>query len=157
MFTDSVDGTLARKFNAKSNIGALLDALGDTFLLVIATAIVLVVFASDNLTSFQTWFYIGLLTFCTLNKLGPNFVSKKYFGKANMLHSYPQKTFGVAGYFGVGYWAFLRDVPLWSVIFLLILSIYATIDEIVYCIRAARYDVNFKGHGFQKYELRKNQ
>ena len=157
VLTDSVDGTLARRLNAKSNIGALLDALGDTFLLVIAVAIVLVVFASENLTTFQTRFYIGLLTFCTINKLGPNLVSKKYFGKANMLHSYPQKTFGVACYIVVGFWAFLRDVPLWSVIFLLSISIYATIDEIVYCARAAKYDVDFKGHGFQKYERKKTK
>ena len=155
VLTDSIDGTLARKLNAKSDIGAFLDALGDTVLLVTAAAIVFVVFARDSLTDFQSRLYIGLLIFCAVNKLSMNIYAKIFFGTANMLHSYPQKAFAVGCYIGVAFWAFLRDVPLWSVIFLVSLSIYAAIDEIVYCARAAVYDVDFKGHGFQKYELRK--
>ena len=157
VFTDSVDGTIARKLNAKSDLGALLDALGDAILLVIGAATVFVVFANDSLTSFQTWFYIGLLVFCVNNRLSMNLVAKKFFGTPNMLHSYPQKAFAGGCYIGVAFWAFLGDVPWWSIVFLVSLSIYATIDEIVYCARAARYDVDFKGHWFQKYELRKNK
>ena len=155
VLTDSIDGTIARKFNAKSDLGAFLDAFSDTVLLVIAAANVLAIFASDNLTGFQTWLYVGLLIFCSANKLSMNLFAKKFFGVANMLHSYPQKAFAVGCYIGVGLWAFLRDVPLWSVVVLLALNLYGAIDEIVYCARSARYDVNFKGHFFQKYELRK--
>lgn len=157
MLTDSIDGTLARRLNAKSNIGAFLDAFSDTVLLVIGAATVFVKFAHDNLTNFQTWVYIGLLIFCTVNKLSMNFYSKKFHGITNMLHSYPQKAFAVGCYIGVAFWAFLRNVPWWSVAFLVSLSLYAAIDEIVYCARAAEYDVDFKGHWFQKYELRKNK
>lgn len=153
--TDSIDGTLARKLNAKSDLGAFLDAFSDTVLLVIGAAIVFVVFASDNLTDFKTWFCIGLLVFCSGNKLSMNLFAKKFFGVANMLHSYPQKAFAVGCYMGVGFWAFIRDVPWWSIIILLILNLYGAIDEIVYCARAAEYDVDFKGHWFQKYERRK--
>ncbi|MCL2721433.1 MAG: CDP-alcohol phosphatidyltransferase family protein [Treponema sp.] len=153
--TDSIDGILARKLNAKSDLGAFLDAFSDTVLLVIAAATVFVVFASDSLTDFQTWLYIGLLIFCTLNKLSMNIYAKVFFGVANMLHSYPQKAFAVGCYLGVGFWAFLRDVPWWSVAILMFINIYAAVDEIVYCARAANYDVNFKGHLFQKYEIRK--
>jgi len=155
VLTDSVDGMIARKFNAKSDLGAALDALGDTALLVIGAATVFVVFASDNLTDFQTRLYIGLLIFCAVNKLGMNLVSKFFFGIANMLHSYPQKAFAVGCYIGVGFWAFLRDVPWWSIVILVALNLYAAIDEIVYCSRAAKYNVDFKGHLFEKYELRK--
>ncbi|MCL2070211.1 MAG: CDP-alcohol phosphatidyltransferase family protein [Treponema sp.] len=157
VFTDSLDGTLARKLNAKSNIGAFLDALSDTFLLVIAAAMVFTVFAYDNLSDFQSWFYICLLIFCAANKLSMNIYAKIFFGTANMLHSYPQKAFAVGCYIGVGLWAFLGDVPWWSIVILLSLSIYGAIDEIVYCARAAKYDVDFKGHGFQKYETRKKK
>jgi len=155
VLTDSFDGTLARKFNAKSNIGAFLDAFSDTVLLVVAAAIVFTIFAQDNLTVFYTRLYIGLLVFCAANKLSMNLYAKIFFGTANMLHSYPQKAFAVGCYIGVGFWAFIRDVPLWSVVFLVMLNLYGAIDEIVYCARAAKYDVDFKGHGFQKYEVKK--
>jgi len=155
VFTDHLDGTLARRLNAKSDIGAFLDAFSDTVLLVIGAATVFVVFASDNLTVFMTWLYVGLLIFCTANKLSMNLYAKKFFGVPNMLHSYPQKAFAVGCYIGVGFWAFLRDVPWWSVAFLIALNLYGAIDEIVYCARAAKYEVDFKGHGFQKYEVRK--
>ncbi|MCL2181260.1 MAG: CDP-alcohol phosphatidyltransferase family protein [Treponema sp.] len=155
--TDAIDGILARKLNVKSDFGAFLDAFSDTVLLVIGAAIVFVVFAKDNLTEIQTWIYIGLLIFCSANKLSMNLYAKKFFGIANMLHSYPQKAFAAGCYIGVGFWAFIRGVPWWSVVFLIILNLYGAIDEIVYCARAAEYNVDFKGHGFQKYELRKKQ
>jgi len=153
--TDSVDGTLARKLNAKSNLGAFLDALGDTVLLVIGAATVFTVFAAENLSDFEGWLYIGLLILCAVNKLGMNLVSKIFFGVPNMLHSYPQKAFAIGCYIGIGFWALIRDVPWWSVAFLVSINLYATIDEIVYCARAEKYDVDFKGHFFQKYETKK--
>lgn len=153
--TDSIDGTLARKLNAKSDIGAALDTLSDTVLLVIGAATVFVLFAAESLTDFQSRLYIGLVVFCALNKLSMNLYAKKFFGSANMLHSYPQKAFAIGCYIGVGLWAFLRDVPWWSVAILIAINLYAAIDEIVYCARAAKYDVNFKGHLFEKYEPRK--
>jgi len=155
VFTDHFDGMLARKFNAISNLGAFLDAFSDTVLLVIGAATVFVNFASENLTEFHTRLYIGILIFCAANKLSMNLYAKKFFGTANMLHSYPQKAFAVGCYIGVGLWALLRDVPLWSIVFLVMLNLYGAIDEIVYCARSASYDVDFKGHGFQKYEKRK--
>jgi len=154
VFTDTIDGAVARKFNVKSDLGAFLDAFSDTVLLVIAVAIVLVKFA-DNLSTTTMWVYIGLLIFCSANKLSMNIYAKVFFGTANMLHSYPQKLFAVLCYIAVGFWAFVRDVPLWSVVILIISNLYGAIDEIVYCARAATYDVDFKGHGLQKYEKRK--
>jgi len=156
-FTDSIDGMIARRLNAKSDFGAFLDAVSDAVLLVIGAATVFIVFASDSLTEFQTWLYIGLLVFCLGNRLSMNLYAKKFFGTANMLHSYPQKIFAAACYIGIGVWAFLRDVPWWSVVIIILLNLYAAIDEIVYCVRSAHYDVNFKGHWFQKYERRKRR
>lgn len=152
VLTDSVDGILARKLNAKSNIGAFLDAFSDTVLLVIGAATVFTVFAADNLSSFETKLYICLLIFCAANKLSMNLYAKIFHGTANMLHSYPQKAFAAGCYIGVGFWALIRDVPWWSVLILMISNLYGAIDEIVYCARTAKYDVDFMGHGFQKYE-----
>ena len=158
VLTDSVDGTLARRLHAESELGAFLDAFSDTVLLVMGAATVFVSFVREKLLEtgeWLFWLYIFLLIFCTVDKLGMSFVAKKYFGKANMLHSYPQKAFAVGCYIGVGLWAFIRGVPWWSIVILMISNLYGAIDEIVYCARAAEYDVDFKGHGFQKYDLRK--
>jgi len=154
VFTDTIDGAVARKFNVKSDLGAFLDAFSDTVLLVIAVAIVLVKFA-DNLSTTRMWVYIGILIFCSANKLSMNIYAKVFFGTANMLHSYPQKLFAVLCYIAVGFWAFVRGIPFWTVIIIIISNLYGAIDEIVYCARAATYDVDFKGHGLQKYEKRK--
>jgi phosphatidylglycerophosphate synthase len=155
VLTDTVDGTIARKFNAKSDLGAFLDAFSDTVILVIAAATVFAKFASNNLTTFETRLYVVLLILFSADKLSMNLYAKIFFGVANMLHSYPQKAFAVCCYIGIGFWAFLRDVPWWSVVILTISHLYGAIDEIVYCARAASYDVDFKGHGFQKYETKK--
>jgi|GEM_PF-857946 len=155
VITDPLDGFIARRFNAKSSFGAVLDSVSDAVLIVIAAATVFVVFAFDNLSGLQFGLYIGALVFCLANRLNGNIYSKKFFGAANMVHSYPQKFFAASCCVVIGFWAFLRDVPWWSVVILLLLNLYATIDEIVYCARAAKYDVNFRGHGFQKYELKK--
>jgi len=155
VITDPLDGFIARRLNAKSSFGAVLDSVSDAVLIVIAAATVFIVFAFDNLSTLQFWLYIGALVFCLANRLNGNLYAKKFFGTANMVHSYPQKFFAASCCVVIGFWAFVRDVPWWSVVALLSLNLYATIDEIVYCARAAKYDVNFKGHGFQKYELRK--
>jgi hypothetical protein len=39
---------------------------------------------------------------------------------------------------------------------MLAINIYATIDESVYCARTAEYNVDFKGHGFEKYKKRES-
>ncbi|MCL2023859.1 MAG: CDP-alcohol phosphatidyltransferase family protein [Oscillospiraceae bacterium] len=154
VLTDHIDGTLARKLHAESDFGAGLDAFSDTVLLFMGAATTFTKFVRESLTDFQFYLYIGLLLFCTFDKLGMMLVAKKYFGVPNMLHSYPQKAFAVGCYLGVGYWAFIGTVPAWSIVFLMILNFYGMIDEVVYCMRAKEYDVDFKGHGFQKYEVR---
>jgi hypothetical protein len=55
---------------------------------------------------------------------------------------------------GIFFWAFLRTIPAWSIYFMLAVNIYATIDESIYCVNAAEYNVDFKGHGFEKYKRR---
>jgi len=154
ILTDVIDGTVARKLNAKSDFGAHIDALSDTVIIVIGAATVFVKFA-DKLPSIEKWIYIGVVIFCACDNIIMNYFSKKYFGSSNMLHSYPQKAFAAGCYIGIGLWAFLRNVPWWSVAFLVLINLWGAIDGIVYCVRAATYDVNFKGHGFQKYEKRK--
>lgn len=151
--SDFIDGIIARKLNAKSDLGALLDAISDAVLIVIGAATVFIVFV--DLTPLETGILIGLLVFCLINRLSMSFFAKKFFGTANMLHTYGWKVFAWACGIGIGLWAFLGKIPWWSVAVIVGICLYSTIDGIVYCVRAAKYDVNFKGHFLQKYEARK--
>jgi CDP-diacylglycerol--glycerol-3-phosphate 3-phosphatidyltransferase len=161
VFTDKVDGTLARKLHAESELGAKLDALGDTLILVMGATCTFAKFVYEKLSQEEIlgislfWVYIGLMVITVINKVLVLLLTQKYHGEGNMLHSLPQKTFAVGTYFGVAYWAFMRTIPMWSLLFLFALNIYATIDEIIYIVRSDNYNMDFKGHGFEKYPLRK--
>jgi phosphatidylglycerophosphate synthase len=163
VFTDKVDGTLARKFHAESELGATLDALGDALLIVVGGLCVFIVFVKDALMSVdflgikgfnKFWVCVAIMGFCISTKLLVFSFAAKFHKKGNMLHSYPQKLFALACYLAVPAWAFLRDLPEWSILLLMAINIYATLDECIYCARSAEYDVDFKGHGFEKYPLR---
>ena len=152
--TDKIDGTLARRLNAKSEQGAALDALGDVLLLVMGATTCFVRFVGDKLETWQFWLYVGIMAVAVLNKVLVFILAHIYHGKGNMLHSYSQKLFAAGCYVAVFFWAFLRTIPEWSIYSLLVINIYATIDESIYCIRSAEYNVDFKGHGFEKYKNR---
>jgi len=154
VFTDKLDGTLARMVNAESEMGALLDVLGDAALLVVGVACTLGVFARESLSTAQFWFYVGIVVIILGSKGLVFFIAKARFGVGNMLHSMPHKIWAVIAYFAVAMWAFLRTIPAWSILGLLGLMAYAIIDEIIYLMRSAEYDVDFRGHGWQTYPTR---
>jgi CDP-diacylglycerol--glycerol-3-phosphate 3-phosphatidyltransferase len=156
VLTDKADGILARKLNAESDLGANLDSLGDVLLLVMGATTCFVRFVADHLATWEFWLYVGMMICTVVNKVIVFIVAGRYHGKGNMAHTYPQKTFAVGCFIAVAYWAFVRTLPAWSIYSLLAINIYATIDECVYCVRAAEYNIDFKGHGFEKYPLRKN-
>ena len=152
--TDKIDGTLARMLKAESELGAALDSIGDLLILVMAATLCFTNFVRDNLEDWQFWLYFGMMITTVLNKFLVFMLAKVYHGKGNMVHTYPQKTFAIGCYVGIFFWAFLRTIPLWTITSLLIINIYATIDESLYCIRSAEYNVDFKGHGLEKYQKR---
>jgi len=155
VFSDKADGTLARKLKVESELGALFDAIGDTLLLVIGVFCVILGFAKASFTEFQFWFNIFLVIIILSQKLIVFPVTKKYFGEPNALHSYPHKAFAAVAYVLVVWWAFTNALPLWSILFLFAMMTYAVVDEIIYLARSETYSVDFKGHGFEKYQLRK--
>ncbi|MCL2022740.1 MAG: CDP-alcohol phosphatidyltransferase family protein [Oscillospiraceae bacterium] len=157
VFTDKVDGTLARRLNAESALGAALDAIGDALLLVVGASCVFVVFVRDSLSTWEFWLYVGIMVYCVLLKILVFFITKKYFGEGNMLHSIPHKIFAVLAFLAVAYWAFTRTIAPWSIITLCAIMTYAFIDEWIYLSRSATYNVDFKGHGLEKYPLRERE
>jgi len=152
--SDKIDGTLARKLKAESALGAALDSIGDVLVLVMGATLCFVRFVGDNLEPWQFWLYVGMMTVAVLNKVLVFILAQIYHGKGNMLHSYFQKTFAAGCYVAIFFWAFLRTIPEWSIYSLLVINIYATVDESIYCVRSAEYNVDFKGHGFEKYKKR---
>ena len=154
--SDKIDGTLARKLKAESGLGAALDSIADVLVLVMGATLCFVRFVGDNLETWQFWLYVGMMTLTVLNKVLVFILAQIYHGKGNMVHSYFQKTFAAGCYVSIFFWAFLRTIPEWTIYSLLVINIYATIDESIYCIRSAEYNVDFKGHGFEKYRKRKS-
>ena len=152
--SDKIDGTLARKLKAESELGAALDSIGDVLVLVMGATLCFVRFVGDSLETWQFWLYVGMMVLTVLNKVLVFIFAQVIHGKGNMVHTYFQKTFAAGCYVFIFFWAFLRKIPVWSICSLLAINIYATIDECVYCIRAAEYNVDFKGHGFEKYRKR---
>jgi len=152
--TDKLDGTLARRLKAESALGAALDSLGDVVVLVMGATLCFVRFVGDNLKPWQFWLYVGMMTLTVLNKVLVFVLASIYHGKGNMVHTYFQKAFAAGCYVAIFFWAFLRTIPEWSIYSLLLINIYATIDECLYCIRTAEYNVDFKGHGIEKYRKR---
>ncbi|MDR0497746.1 MAG: CDP-alcohol phosphatidyltransferase family protein [Treponema sp.] len=152
--SDKLDGTLARKLKAESALGAALDSIGDVVVLVMGATLCFVRFVRDSLETWQFWLYVGMMVLCVLNKLFVFILAKIYHGKGNMVHTYFQKAFAAGCYVGIFFWAFLRTIPEWSIYSLLAINVYATVDESIYCIRSAEYNVDFKGHGFEKYNNR---
>ena len=152
--SDKIDGTLARKLKAESGLGAALDSIGDVLVLVMGATLCFVRFVGDNLETWQFWLYVGMMAVTVLNKVLVFILAQIYHGKGNMVHTYFQKLFAAGCYVAIFFWAFLRTIPEWSIYSLLAINIYATIDESIYCARTAEYNVDFKGHGLEKYKSR---
>jgi len=149
--TDKVDGSLARYLKAESSLGATLDTIGDTLLLAIGATCVFSVFAREGLSTLEFWFFIFIMLQIISDKVIVFFVTKKIFGEGNMIHSIPHKTFAVGAYIALALWAFMRTIPMWSILLLWAIMTYAFIDEIIYLRHTKDYNPDFRGHGFQKY------
>ena len=154
--TDKLDGTVARKLKAESELGATFDSIGDLVILVMAATLCFVFFVRDSLEPWQFHLYVGMVILCVVNKVLVFVLAQIFHGKGNMVHTIAQKVFAIGCYIGIFFWAFLRTVPEWTIYSLVAINIYATIDESIYCIRSTEYNVNFKGHGFEKYKKRTN-
>jgi len=152
--TDKLDGTLARRLNAESGLGAALDSIGDVLVLVMGATLCFTGFVGASLERWQFWLYVGMMVLTVLNKVLVFILAQVYHGKGNMVHTYFQKAFAAGCYVFIFFWAFLRTIPLWSISLLLAINIYATVDESLYCMRTAEYNVDFKGHGLEKYRAR---
>ena len=152
--TDKLDGTLARYLKAESELGATLDIIADTLILAMGATLTFVWFVRDGLETWQFWLYLGILVFAVGNRALTFLFAKIYHGKGGMVHTYYQKFFVICCLIIITVWVFLRTIPAWSIYYLITLSILATIDECTYCARTAEYNVNFKGHGFEKYKRR---
>jgi len=153
--TDLIDGALARKYKTVSSLGATLDTIGDFLALAMGASLCFAVFVRDKLTVWQFWVYVGIILTVILCKFFVFFLSKIYHGKGNMIHTFYHKLFAVCAYISIFFWAFLRTIPEWTIYPLLVIIIIAAIDESVYIVRTAEYNITFKGHGFDIYKKRR--
>ncbi|MDR0784018.1 MAG: CDP-alcohol phosphatidyltransferase family protein [Propionibacteriaceae bacterium] len=156
MATDKLDGTLARKLNAESELGALLDTIGDALMLLVGVFCALFSLARASLSDTLFWLCVVIVGIILAEKVIAYFVTLKWHGEGNTLHSWPNKIFTTVCCVFILGWAFTGIMPLWSVLVALAMMTYAVIDEVIYTVRTNEYDVDFKGHGLQKYTRRED-
>lgn len=154
VFTDKVDGTLARRLNATSELGALLDTIGDALLLIVGVFCVILHIARDALSTAEVWLDSALVVLLVAYEVLVFLLTMKFHGTGNCVHTWAHKAASTLAFFFVFFWAFYRDIPQWMLILVVVAWTYAIVDEAVYIVRTANYDVDFKGHGLEKYLLR---
>jgi len=135
--SDAVDGYLARKFNAQSEKGAVLDTIAD--LLFYAVLIVKILPYLWNNASRLIWVFGGAVAF--LRIISYTFAAIKYHRFAS-LHTYGNKLTGFA-IFTLPYTIFLFD-PTRASVAVCIVSAVATLEELILHIQAKEYNTKRK-------------
>ncbi len=136
--TDVMDGYIARKFNMTSELGTLLDSIGDMITNSIA-ALAVVVFFTDFVMAYSI--PIGLMVFFYCFEI---VLSLWRYGRISSFHTYMCKTASVAQgvfvltlfFFGYHPWVF------WPTI---VISITANVEEIIIVLLYKKWRTNIKG------------
>jgi len=138
LFSDVLDGWIARKFHMETEIGAKIDSLADigTYLLAITGVFV---FKWEEFSPFRIFFFVFIGLF-----LLSHIVSILRFRRTPSLHLYSSKT---AGYIQGGFFIVLFSLGFYSwYFFVMILSGYfAFTESIAISLISKKYLTNAKG------------
>ena len=139
--TDVFDGKIARRFDAVSDLGSKLDAVGDSLLF--GSAAICMVFLAD--LEVELFRCLLVLSFGVVYKIANVFVTRRRFGEWNMMHTTLNKTVFVTLYFYVPIFLLLGEVSFPMVAAISALICLACFEETVTLMRLEEYDVNCKG------------
>ena len=138
LFTDFLDGWIARKFNQKTEIGAKLDSMADTGLYVLAVTGILIFKWADfkpHLVSFSPFLFLLVLT---------DLIPLIKFGKFNSFHIYSSKAGGyIKGAFFIVLFCF--GFITWFYYFMIITGMLAYVENIVITILSKEPGTDVKG------------
>jgi len=133
--SDMLDGFIARKFHAASNLGARLDSIAD-FVMLVVLLIVLYPVINPPVVILLWIVLIGVLRFASM------IVAKRKYGKVAMLHTLANKLTGLALFL---FPLFLNVIPK-SVVMTLIclLASLSAIEELAVHLTSAQLNLDQK-------------
>ena len=139
--TDVFDGRIARRFDAVSDLGSKLDAVGDSLLF--GSAAICMVFLADLKVEAAKCLFV--LSFGVVYKLANVAVTRVRFGQWNMMHTTLNKTVFVSLFFCVPIFLLLGEINFRMVIAISVIMCAACFEETVTLMKLEEYDVNCKG------------
>ena len=139
--TDVFDGKIARRFDAVSDLGSKLDAVGDSLLF--GSAAVCMIFLADLKVEIAKCMIV--LSFGIAYKLANVVVTRVRFGQWNMMHTTLNKTVFVSLFFVVPVFLLLGEINFLLVAAISVIMCVACLEETVTLMKLEDYDVNCKG------------
>ena len=139
--TDVFDGKIARRFDAVSDLGSKLDAVGDSLLF--GSAAVCMIFLADLRVEIAKCMIV--LSFGIAYKLANVVVTRVRFGQWNMMHTTLNKTVFVSLFFVVPVFLLLGEINFLLVAAISVIMCVACLEETVTLMKLEEYDVNCKG------------
>ena len=133
--SDMLDGFIARKFHAASNLGARLDSIAD-FVMLVVLLIVLYPVINPSVAILLWMILIGVLRFSSM------IVAKRKYGKVVMLHTLANKFTGFALFL---FPLFLNVIPKSLVMILIcLLASLSAIEELAVHLTSAQLNLDKK-------------
>jgi CDP-diacylglycerol--glycerol-3-phosphate 3-phosphatidyltransferase len=87
--TDAVDGTIARYTKSESKFGEQLDDIADTVMIVMMILVMIIWLKADSLM------FVPYIVVLIIIRIANGVISKKKYGKAYVVHTYPDKMSGL--------------------------------------------------------------
>lgn len=134
--SDWLDGFLARRLHAESELGALLDSLGDAVFLAVALTRILPLLEIPRLVA-------GVILAIAVVRATSLGVSKKRFGRATFLHTRMNKAAGLTLYVLLPLAAVLPHAPLYAAG--CTVAGLAAVEELILVGTMPALDVNVRG------------
>jgi|GEM_PF-33606 len=139
--TDFLDGYLARRYQLETSIGAKLDTIADTVLIL---AIVVSIFIVPWVRPAITWQIIMLIGIIVFIKVTNVVFIKLKFKEWNSVHTIFNKCIGLPFFLAVPICMGFQRVPLWVLPTVCALMIVAFLEEFFIVLRLKEFEVNTK-------------
>jgi len=143
--TDFFDGKIARKYHVESDLGAKLEAIGDSLLFGGAFASI-IFFSEVNFGGHRDLLKKAILIgIAILYKLANVALTRKRFDQWNMMHTRLNKSVFASLFFVAPVILFMGELSFWLVIAISFAMVLACLEETITLYKIEEYDVNYQG------------
>lgn len=143
--TDFFDGKIARRYHVESNLGAKLEAIGDSVLF--GGAFLSIIFFAEidfggRMDLLRKAIPLGV---AILYKLTNVALTHRRFDQWNMMHTRLNKTVFASLFFVAPVVIFMRELNLWLVVAITAAMVVACLEETITLYKIEEYDVDYRG------------